>query len=97
MTSYRWDRACQRACGTTRHREYIGLGYSIHLVDQISGLADSEIWEVPLPSDLAPGRYSVLTGLYRLRDQERVPASNADGSPWLDNRVPLGSVIIGDM
>ena len=32
-----------------------------------SGLADSEAWEVPLPPDLAPGRYEVFTGLYRSR------------------------------
>ena len=29
-----------------------------------SGLADSETWGAPLPDDLAPGRYSVFTGLY---------------------------------
>ena len=38
------------------------------------GLADSEVWQVPLPADLAPGRYEVFTGLYRSRDLERVPA-----------------------
>ena len=37
-----------------------------------SGLADSEIWQVPLPADLAPGRYTVFTGLYRTRDLERL-------------------------
>ncbi len=59
-----------------------------------SGLADSETWIVPLPADLAPGRYSVFTGLYRARDQERVPASDATGEPWLDARVRLGTLII---
>ncbi len=59
-----------------------------------SGLADSETWSVPLPADLAPGRYSVFTGLYRARDQERVPAANVDGEPWLDARAPLGTMII---
>ena len=39
-----------------------------------SGLVDSEVWQVPLPADLAPGRYHVFTGLYRISDQERVPA-----------------------
>ena len=38
-----------------------------------SGLVDSEVWQVPLPADLAPGRYHVFTGLYRISDQERVP------------------------
>ncbi len=59
-----------------------------------AGLADSETWEVMLPGDLAPGQYSVFTGLYRARDQERVPARQADGTPWLDARVPLGSITI---
>ena len=59
-----------------------------------SGLADSETWSVPLPADLAPGRYKVFTGLYRARDQERVPAANVEGEPWLDARVPLGYVTI---
>lgn len=58
------------------------------------GLSDSETWRVPLPADLAPGRYSVFSGLYRTRDKERVPASNAAGDPFLDARVPLGSLVI---
>ena len=59
-----------------------------------SGLADSETWQAPLPADLAPGRYEVFTGLYRARDKERVPVTDADGAPWLDNRVALGSLVI---
>ena len=58
------------------------------------GLADSETWHVPLPADLAPGRYHVFTGIYRARDRERVPARNVDGSSFLDFRVPLGSLEI---
>ena len=60
-----------------------------------SGLADSEVWQAPLPADLAPGRYEVFTGLYRTRDQERIPASDADGERWLDGRVSLGMIVIG--
>ena len=59
-----------------------------------SGLADSETWQVPLPADLAPGLYQVFTGLYRTRDQERVPATDADGRPFVDARVPLGTLLI---
>lgn len=59
------------------------------------GLADSETWQVPLPTDLAPGQYRVFTGLYRTQDQERVPASDAEGTPFVDARVPLGNLIIG--
>ena len=59
-----------------------------------AGLVDSEIWGVPLPADLAPGRYTVFTGLYRARDQERIPARAADGAAFDDARVPLGSLIV---
>ena len=54
------------------------------------GLADSETWTVPLPADLAPGRYAVYTGLYRPGDLLRVPASDAAGRPWRDARALLG-------
>ena len=60
-----------------------------------SGLADTETWQVPLPADLAPGRYSVFTGLYRPSDLQRVPTTDADGTPWLDARIPLGVLTIG--
>ncbi|MDE2820930.1 MAG: hypothetical protein OXI40_14450 [Chloroflexota bacterium] len=59
-----------------------------------SGLADSETWRVPLPADLAPGRYQVFTGLYRMGDQERVSAADAEGRRFVDARAPLGYVII---
>ena len=55
-----------------------------------SGLAESETWQVPLPADLAPGRYAVSTGLYRARDLKRIAANDAAGQPWRDARVPLG-------
>lgn len=58
------------------------------------GLADSETWAVQLPAALAPGRYHVFTGLYRLTDQERVPASDAEGAPLVDARAPLGTIIV---
>ena len=58
------------------------------------GLADSEVWQVPLPDDLALGQYSVFTGLYRTRDQERIPARDTDGSFFRDALVPLGSLRI---
>lgn len=59
-----------------------------------SGLADSETWQVPLPAGLAPGRYTVFSGLYRTRDKERIAASDAEGVSFLDARVPLGSIVI---
>ena len=58
------------------------------------GLADSETWQVPLPADLAPGQYRVFTGIYRTRDRQRVPATDANGTPFINARVPLGTLII---
>ena len=58
------------------------------------GLADTETWEIPLPADLAPGRYSVFTGLYRASDMERLRVNDAEGNPVVDNRMPLGSLTI---
>ena len=59
-----------------------------------AGLHDSETWSVLLPDDLAPGRYSVFTGLYRVSDKERLPVKDAAGAPWSDARVALGSLIV---
>ena len=59
-----------------------------------NGFIDRETWQVPLPADLAPGQYKVFTGLYRQSDLERALASDADGKPFLDGRVPLGNLTI---
>lgn len=59
-----------------------------------SGLADSETWVIPLPADLAPGRYQVWTGLYRADDQQRLGAADADGAPYRDALAPLGMIDI---
>ena len=55
-----------------------------------AGLADSETWTVPLPADLAPGRYALYTGLYRASDLVRVPAHDVAGQPRRDARILLG-------
>ena len=55
-----------------------------------TGLTESELWQVPLPSDLAPGKYALYTGLYYMRDNERVVARTAEGNSYPDARVPLG-------
>ena len=59
-----------------------------------SGLADAETWVVPLPADLAPGRYHVWTGLYRVDDQQRLGAADANGEPYLNALAPLGVIDI---
>ncbi len=58
------------------------------------GLSDSETWQAPLPTDLAPGRYAIFTGLYNARDKQRVAARDARGQPYLDARVPIGRIIV---
>ena len=58
------------------------------------GLADTESWQVPLPADLAPGRYAVYTGLYHANNQARLPASDRAGATFVDARVPLGFLIV---
>ena len=59
-----------------------------------SGLQDSEIWEVPIPADVAAGNYALFTGLYRLGDLARLAASDPDGAPYTDDRAPIGFLMI---
>lgn len=57
-----------------------------------AGLVDQERWQFTLPADLAPGRYQVHTGLYRLSDGQRAPAWDEAGMPWPDAKVALGTI-----
>lgn len=59
-----------------------------------TGLSDSEIWRVPMPSGLPAGRYAMFTGLYRDSDKERLITRDASGEPYPDARVPLGSLLV---
>lgn len=59
-----------------------------------AGLQSDEQWSLPVPQDLAPGDYSVLTGLYRLADMERLNFTLPDGSRPAERSIPLGSVTI---
>ena len=58
------------------------------------GLADSESWHVPLPEDMAPGRYLVSTGLYAQADLNRLPVKDNIGDPFPNARVHLGTFIV---
>ncbi|MCY4106461.1 MAG: hypothetical protein OXG02_07125 [Chloroflexi bacterium] len=60
------------------------------------GLRDTEIWQVALPAELAPGRYAIYTGLYRLSDLARLPVQDENGVPFPDARVPLGQLTISE-
>ena len=59
-----------------------------------AGMADSQTWQVDLPNDLAPGRYTVYSGLYRQSDLQRLQVSDASGNPFDDMRFPIGSLMI---
>ena len=50
------------------------------------GLADQERWQFTLPADLAPGRYQLHTGLYRLSDLQRAPVWMRRGCPGRKRR-----------
>ncbi len=60
------------------------------------GLRDTEIWEVVLPAELAPGRYAVYTGLYRLSDLARLPVQDSAGMMVADARALLGHLTIAE-
>ncbi|NOZ49841.1 MAG: hypothetical protein GXP37_07295 [Chloroflexi bacterium] len=51
----------------------------------------SQMVTFPLPADLHPGIYTLITGLYRLDDLQRLPAS---GPRVSDNALRLGTVTI---
>ena len=74
--------------------DQLPLGARLPMRLWYAGLQDTETWHAPLPADLAPGRYDVYTGLYRLDNMQRLPATNPDGSPAPDNRPRVGSLII---
>ena len=59
-----------------------------------SQLADSEVWHVPVPHDLQPGRYTVFTGLYALSDQQRLHGHDAAGDALVFGRLPLGRLLV---
>ena len=58
------------------------------------GMSDSQTWEITPPADLAQGSYTLFTGLYHTTDLQRLPAFDADGSPFVDARVPVGTITI---
>ncbi len=59
-----------------------------------AGLLDTEIWQVPVPDDIVPGKYAIYSGLYHSQDMQRLPARDADGMPLPDARALLGTLEI---
>lgn len=70
------------------------LGERLPTRNWYPNLSDTERWQFTLPDDLAPGRYQVHTGLYRLSDGQRAPTWSATGEPWPEAKVLLGSIEI---
>ena len=58
------------------------------------GMSDSETWHVPLHVDLAPGAYSVFTGLYRAEDKVRVSLTTVDGQSPPHSTLLVGRLFI---
>lgn len=50
---------------------------------------------VPLPGDLQPGRYALVTGVYDAASGERLPVTDAAGQP-LGDHLFLDAIIVGD-
>lgn len=59
-----------------------------------AGMLDTETWLLTVPDDVPPGEYAVYSGLYSLRDMQRLSTKDADGIAFADARAPLGSVRI---
>lgn len=59
-----------------------------------AGMADRELWEIPVAADLAPGAYAVYTGLYRSTNHERLAVAGADGRSFAEARVPLSMLLV---
>ncbi len=59
-----------------------------------AGMQDTETWNVTVPDDVAAGDYAIYSGLYNLRDMQRLLALDAAGNTFADARVPLGSLRI---
>jgi hypothetical protein len=55
-----------------------------------------DTFSVELPSDLPPGNYSILFGLYDPADPAlaRVPVINSDGSPYPDYAIQVGTIAV---
>ncbi len=55
-----------------------------------------DVHRLQLPADLPAGEYRILVGLYDANDPAyaRVPAFDADGSPYPDQAVPVGTITV---
>ena len=80
--------------GTLWNHDQPPLGARLPTRLWYEGLRDTEAWQIALPEDLAPGRYAIYTGLYRLSDLARLPVEDEDGVALPDARAPLGSLMI---
>jgi hypothetical protein len=49
-----------------------------------------------LPSDISPGTYRLFIGLYEWPSLTRLPAFQADGRRWPDDRILLTELVLVD-
>ena len=56
-------------------------------------LVDSYV--LSLPEDVAPGPYELSVGMYLRETMERLPALDADGNRFADDRVVYGAIEVG--
>ena len=54
----------------------------------------TDLYRIPLPSDLAEGVYQLEVGMYRPDSGERLPAVDAAGDRWLHDKIVLQQVEI---
>jgi hypothetical protein len=52
-----------------------------------------DVHEIPLPSDLPHGRYSLLVGMYRADTQQNLVPSRAEDT-WPGNRLFISDIVI---
>ncbi len=58
------------------------------------GITFDDPYTIPLPGDLAPGRYRLFAGLYHTAHLTRLPAFDPGGTRLRDDAVYLGEVIL---
>lgn len=55
-------------------------------------VADGHV--VPIPTDAPAGEYTLYTGMYAPDSGDRLPAADADGNPYLNNAIPLQTIVV---
>lgn len=73
---------CREASGDCFVHDQHPLGVRLPTRLWYDGLYDSEVWQVPIPSDLREGEYAVFTGLYSEKNNARANARRGGGAKF---------------